>query len=84
MFIGNTWRNLEMKSLNRKRKNGSWILTGAYLKYRNEGGRLSPLAWNNRIKEINASNLSQLFDKLFESSTDSKQTTTEHCAKCAR
>lgn len=38
--------------LNRLHKNGSWTLSGYYLAYRREGGRLSPAVWNyiSRIK----------------------------------
>lgn len=43
----------DMTKLNRKRKNGSWVLSGTYLAYRASGGTLSPMAWNKRITELN-------------------------------
>ncbi len=38
--------------LNRKKKDGSWVLTGEYLAYKRDGGRLSPSAWNERKKKL--------------------------------
>jgi hypothetical protein len=38
--------------MNKKNKNGSWTLSGAYLEYRNEGGKLDPETWNALTKEL--------------------------------
>lgn len=38
--------------LNKKHKNGSVSISGDYMRYRQEGGKLSPWAWNQRIKEM--------------------------------
>lgn len=38
--------------LNRKHKNGSWSLHSDYMNYRDEGGIMSPDAWNSRIREL--------------------------------
>jgi hypothetical protein len=34
---------------NRKNKNGSWTLSGEYLDYRREGGKLSPETYQSLI-----------------------------------
>lgn len=41
-----------IQQINKFHKNGSKTLCSDYLNYRNEGGSLSPIAWNNRIKEM--------------------------------
>lgn len=38
--------------MNKKNKNGSWTLSGAYLEYRNDGGQLDPETWNALTKEL--------------------------------
>jgi len=38
--------------LNRKTKHG-WRLSGHYLQYREDGGYMTPEAWNQRIYELN-------------------------------
>ena len=35
--------------LNKLNKNRSWTLSGEYLSYKSEGGRLSPDEWNRLI-----------------------------------
>ena len=37
---------------NKQCKNGSWNLSSDYLKYRSEGGSMSPAMWNSKLKEI--------------------------------
>jgi len=46
----------EIKQINKFNKNGSKTLCSDYLNYRSEGGKLSPLAWNTRIKEMRREN----------------------------
>ena len=41
-----------MVKLNRKNKNGSWTLSGAYLDYRKDGGKFSPGVWNQRQRDL--------------------------------
>lgn len=56
-FFGGTSKIIKIKVedikdiLNRKKKNGNWELSGAYLNYRSEGGKLNPSAFNQIIKE---------------------------------
>jgi len=35
-----------------KKDKKGWILSGAYLKYKAHGGKLSPQGWNDRLKEL--------------------------------
>ena len=37
---------------NKKEKNGSWTLSGAYLNYKSEGGGLCAEGWNEANKEL--------------------------------